>query len=388
MVAERLGGNGVRGEAIVVVAAWIVLSASPANASGQVVADEPTPIASPAPNTPAQETAAAPKGEAPEAPTPLVLRARGPRGKSSGETWDFAFAFESGDRLLLRFALTNLGPGERNAAAVWNWIDPSGEVVEYDNGQRESGWSLEENGRVIRIKSSSLDLRRPLLRVAMKKKRARIELALELPAAPLHAADDGGDRFELWATRAPVTGSYWTRGMTEPRQVRGEASLFYSWLQDEGRELRRVDFVSFDPRSDVYVTAILRENGRSDGWAFFPSAVSSNALTRDIVLCPGPAKSYVWPERILVHREGQAASIRVDPPFLRSDPLSALPKAIGALVGWIYKPMRLWSRATLTIDGAGPASAGVVRSTFGNPLDKAVRKRLGGDPRCRDGGAS
>jgi hypothetical protein len=314
----------------------------------------------------------------------VVLRARGPHGDRSGETWDFAFVFESGERLLLRFVLTNLGPGERNAAAVWHWIDRSGAVVEYDNGQRKGGWSLEQDNRVVHIKSSVLDLRRPTLRVRMTKKRAQIDLAIELPAAPLHVAIDGDDRFELWATHAKVRGSYWKRGMADKQEVRGTGSLFYSWVGDEGRELRRVEFVSFDPGSKIYATTMLWEDGAPDGWAFFEAADGSRRVTHDVVACPASGDDYVWPERILIDGEKTRAEIRVDPPFLRYDALSGLPGAIGVFVRWVYQPMRLWSEASLTIDEAEAAPIrGALRSTFGNPLAKDIRRQLGADPRCR-----
>jgi hypothetical protein len=377
----------VRVGRIALVAA-VVASLAPAGAraAGSNPHDEASPAAS-ARAPQAILSVEAPEPSPPPVVEPVALRVQGPQGARSGETWDFAFVFDSGERLLLRFALTNIGPGDRNAAAVWHWIDPAGGVVEYDNGQREAGWSLEKDARLIRIQSSVLDLRRPTLRLAMTKKRAQIHLAVELPPEPLHTATQGGDRHVLWATHAPVEGSYQKRGMTEARPLRGNASLFYSWVGDEESELRRVDFVSFDVNTPFYTTAILRENGRHESWALFLGADGSRRLTREVVLCPGSRDEFAWPGRLLIRDPELRAVIRVDPPFLRYDPLSALPRTLGALVSWLYKPMRLWSNASLETEGRGSPTRGVLRTTFGNPLKRGVREKLGTDPACRGGAA-
>ncbi len=348
-----------------------------------------SPVTAETAETPRASNAEAPRADSSAvAPAePRTLRSRGPRGDRSAEVWDFAFAFESGDRLLLRFAVTNIGPGNRNAAAVWHWVDADGGAVAYDNGQRAKGWRLEEDARRIRIKSSVLDLRRPTLRLSMGKKRAKIELRVVLPAEPLHEATQDGDQVALWATHAPAEGTYWTRGMEAPREVRGTGSLVYSWLVDERREQRRVELLSFDSNLDLYAIAILRESGLQDTWAIHRLPDGERVLTRDVALCPGNDGDYIWPARLQVASTANLEA-RVEAPFLRSDPVAALPGPVATLVRLVYKPMRLWSSAAIEAEGRASPVQGAVRTSFGNPLSRSAREALGRDPRCRDGGRS
>lgn len=376
----------------------IAAADTPARASG-VESEPPTqPVADASSGDPATHTNAPP---APAAPTststdgapagdteasvavePRPLRVRGPRGDRSAETWDFAIAFENGERLFLQFAITNIGPGDRNAAAMWHWVDADGGVVTYDNGQRASGWSLESDARVIRIKSSVLDLRRPALRLTMDKKRAKIDLRIALPPGPLHEAAEDGDEFALWATHAPAEGTYWTRGMESARPVRGTASLVYSWLADERRERRRVELLSLDSNLDLYVIAILRDSGHQDSWAILRPRDDAPILSGEVALCPGNDGKFIWPARLRVDGDLRATA-RIDAPFLRSDPVAALPRPVATLVRLVYEPRRLWSTAAIDAEGIAPSAAAAVRTSFGNPLSRSARNALGRDPRCR-----
>jgi len=47
------------------------------------------------------------------------------------EWWLFAAELDSGDRVLVEFTLTDVGPGERNAAAIGRWVQQDGAVVAF-----------------------------------------------------------------------------------------------------------------------------------------------------------------------------------------------------------------------------------------------------------------
>jgi len=62
--------------------------------------------------------------------------------ESASEHWEFTARFDSGHYFFAEFLITNIGPGERNAAAIGYIIDPGGTPHRFTNGRRNGHWNL------------------------------------------------------------------------------------------------------------------------------------------------------------------------------------------------------------------------------------------------------
>src|SRR5262245_10834961 len=77
-------------------------------------------------------------------------------GDSASEHWEFTARFDSGHLLFVEFLITNIGLGERNAAAVWHLVTPEGKTHRTTNGRREGNWTLSADHLRMEIGSSML----------------------------------------------------------------------------------------------------------------------------------------------------------------------------------------------------------------------------------------
>src|SRR5262245_43558703 len=74
------------------------------------------------------------------------------------EYWGLTARLDGGYRLFARLGITNEGPGEQSAGALWYLVHPDGHVSEFRNGRSRGWWTLSPDRLYIDIASSTLDL--------------------------------------------------------------------------------------------------------------------------------------------------------------------------------------------------------------------------------------
>jgi hypothetical protein len=169
-------------------------------------------------------------------------------GDSASEHWEFTARFDSGHLLFVEFLITNIGLGERNAAAAWHLVAPEGKIRRTTNGRREANWTLSTDHLRMKIGSSLLDLHTPAYQLQVDKKSIRINLQFrpDVPAVWSEKAVPAGYALDLLAAAVPVKGTIWIKGMATPLTVKGTVAATHSWTNEAGSSLirRRLEFFS------------------------------------------------------------------------------------------------------------------------------------------------
>lgn len=319
-----------------------------------------------------------------DAPTPVrgSAAARLPEGDSASEYWDLTARFESGDTLLVRFLITNQGPGAHTAIAQGYLIRPDGRVVPFINGREAGRWALSDDRLAIDIGSSELDLRGPVRRFAVDNDKRGVKIHLSLPVRrpPLwSAARDGpDDALDLLQLSDEVSGTIWVRGMAAVEPVRGRATLTHGWWNRGHEELarRQIEFFGLGQAFGVYFTDVLPPAGAPRRWLVVARDAGveqrdGGELTLGAPL--GGAGDYPLPRTLAIASGGIEARIDVERELVRVDPFDVIPQPFRFLLSLRSKPMRIWAAATCTLAGpeggaAAAAIPGVVAISYANPL--------------------
>jgi hypothetical protein len=341
------------------------------------VAPDPPPAPSSAATAPVASAAGAPH-----------LEARELRGSSASQAWDFVAQFDSGHLLFTRFLVTNIGPGEQNAAAIWHLVDPDGEVHEFHNGRRRSGWNLENQGHRLRVGSSVLTLRGAEQGILIDKKKVRIDVRFSIPSQVVDEVATGAHRLVLVSFSTPLEASVWHSGMGTPIETTGFVAISLTEEQSAGAALRRVEFVSLDPEYPLFASQVLNESGQREAWAWI-SRGEQIIRAQGLTVCDRiGGGSYPTPGRIVASTGGDRLEIEVEAPFLRYDPLSILPHAFQTVLAWFYTPQRFWAWGSFATHETPESKRGVARVTFNNSLPTSLVEALQEAPECRPASAS
>lgn len=310
----------------------------------------------------------------------------------ASELWNLTAHFDGGYRLFTWFFITNEGPGERTAAAIWYLVHPDGRVAEFRNGRQKGRWKLSPDRRRIDVASSSLDLRGPVCRVAIDSTSQRVKIDLRFPAneGPLWSAASPPStstlRTDTLQISTPVEGTIWDDGLPAPVVVRGTAALTHAWMDESLPRIvqRRIEFFADQPELALYLSDIRAPSGDDRRWLALerggtPDYQSSNfemTLGQPVLL---PAdRNYPIPGRLLVHDGRITMEIHPQRLLLRAHPLGALPQPFRLIYSLKLEPEWVWVDASfhlqLTPGGAAttpPLSVdgrGILAVIFINPL--------------------
>jgi hypothetical protein len=293
--------------------------------------------------------------------------ARLPSGSGASEYWDLAAHFDSGHRLYVRFLITNEGPGVHNGLVFGHVIFPDGRVTPFQNGRRESRWSLASDGRRLEVGASTLDLTATGQRhfdVVKQRQGIRLHLAWAHAdsdvALPLEVS--AAYRIDLLELATPVRGTLWVAGMDAPDAVAGSAVLTHTWTHAIERRAiaRRIDVMSFDATRAFYLADLITPGGMRR------QALAYAERGHDVTFSNG---SVPWPDAASAEHDPNALpqTLRVDvpaatglislgEPWLRHDPLDALPLALRMMYFFGARPQRVWADAKLKIAFSGDAT--------------------------------
>jgi hypothetical protein len=315
-------------------------------------------------------------------------------GDSASEHWEFTARFDSGHLLFVEFLITNIGLGERNAAAAWHLVAPEGKTRHTTNGRREGNWTLSTDHLRMEIGSSLLDLHTPAYQLQVNKKSMRINLQFrpDAPAVWSEKAVPAGYALDLLAAAVSVEGTVWIKGMATPLTVKGTVAATHSWTNEAGSSLirRRLEFFSLQEQNPFYGVEFTAPNGTRAKWVVVkPNGDKLYDSSMVEWTLAGRAKElrehgYEVPATVRVKNaqlEGKAQLERV---LLRADPLVDIPRPFRSVVSLALdlRPRRVWalspyelsfSPTTKTQAAVHLQGAGVTAVTFLNPMPKTQK---------------
>jgi hypothetical protein len=301
------------------------------------------------------------------------------------EYWEVTARFDGGYRLFTRFGITNEGPGERTAGAIWYLVHPDGHVSELRNGREQGNWKLSPDHLRLDIASSSLDLRAPLRRLAIDSTSQHAKLNLQFPAGDTPADSPAGafqtDTLQL---AAPMEGTIWVRGMPAPTAVRGTAALTHTWTDDSLPRIvqRQIEFVADTTDLAFYLSDVTTPGGTSRRWLEVQPSGATAYQSTDFELLLGGANpattdgTYPVPGQLLIRDDRITLDIRVERLLLRTNPLDVVPQPFRLLFSLKIAPQWVWADAsfhlTLSTGAASPpieaGGQGILAVNFMNPL--------------------
>jgi hypothetical protein len=163
---------------------------------------------------------------------------------------------DSGDRVLVELTLTDVGPGERNAAAIGHWVQNDGALVPFSRAKLGGDWQESADRRRIDLEKLVFD--RSAARAQLRVEKGSLKIALDFPLAaqPLASRKLAGGKWEqqLWAGNAEVSASLWKKGMAQPLLAKGRLGLSRRVITGTESKLaqRRLEAFTLD-REAVYV---------------------------------------------------------------------------------------------------------------------------------------
>ncbi|MBX3024836.1 hypothetical protein KF840_07985 [bacterium] len=309
----------------------------------------------------------------------------------ASEMWNVTARLDGGYALLAWFFITNEGPGEQSAAALWYLVHPDGRVAEYRNGRTRGYWTLSADRRRIAIASSSLDLGDQTRRLAIDStsQRVRIDLRFAAAASPPWPAPASSPtaalRTDVLQVATPVTGTIWEGGMATPLAVTGTATVSHTWMDESVPRLlrRRIEFIAEQPGLALYLADDAPASGAPSRWLGLASAAAGAYRSSDLEVTLGPPtltadRRYPVPDHLLVRNGRLSLDIHPQRVLLRADPLDAVPQPFRFLFSLQVAPQWLWVDATFQLQLAadavgGPVAAegrGILGLVYVNPLSR------------------
>lgn len=267
---------------------------------------------------------------------------------ASTEWWVLAARLDSGDQLIVEFTLTDVGPGERNAAAIGNWVAKDGTLTPFSRAKLEGDWTPSADGKRIDLGKFVFDRSKPEAQLRVEKGSLRIVLDFPIAPGPIATRKLAGGKWtqELWVASAPARASLWKRGMTETRTSAGRVALSRRVIDGPEARLaqRRLEVFTLDA-APLYLVEVA-SGARAERWLVACSA-SGKLLAQDSVdLAPREKLSAVSPKLALA---GPAARgvVHAGERIALYDPLADVPAPIRFLLGlrlqsvWMASPFAL-----------------------------------------------
>ena len=289
----------------------------------------------------------------PAEPTALAdPSARLPDGSAASEHWEITVRLDSGHWIMVRFIVTDFGPGDRNAVVLGHVVEPNGQDVLFSNGRLRPYWELSTDRRRLDVGTSHLDLHEPLYRLFIDKDKARIDLHFAPQSLPSPAAGTlpEGYNLEVLALGARVTGTLQMPGMPEAEAATGHISMIHTWMSEDESEVapHRIEFHALADDA-LYVLDLSNAEGRRWNWLLAQESGSAprslagfqTALAGSLDGLSRP--EYSVPAGIRWFGECLDAFAALSRPLLQNDPLQALPQPMRWLVGLRIKPHRVWA---------------------------------------------
>jgi len=291
------------------------------------------------------------------------------------EYWDVTAWFDSGERVVARFLVTNQGPGRRTAAAVGHVIMGGDDVRPFQWGRREGAWAFDATKLRFEIGKATLDLSGGSAVLTVKSTKRRVDLRLTIEDAfGESTSHDVLDTYSI-AAMAPTA----ARAELAGRTLTGSGAVTHTWMERPEEDLlrRRDDLYARDGDTTFYVSVLtLTEGGQEQNLVldFNGSGISAGGTANVDFggLRPGSNPDYP------VHStwSGSLAEARWEATLererLRMNPLDILPQPFRFLLALGGRPQRIWSDARVKVERGKRAAElrGVAVSTFARPVER------------------
>jgi len=302
------------------------------------------------------------------------------------EYWDVTARFDDGYRLFARFGITNEGPGEHTAGAIWYLVHPDGRVSEFRNGRVDGRWRLSPDHLRIDVASSSLDLHAPVRRLALDSNTQRAEIALQFPVSDMPVWPPGPSAFrtDTLQMSAPIEGTIQVDRMPAPVVVRGTATLTHAWGDESIFTLvqRRIEFFATGPDLAVYLSDVTTPTGQHHRWLVVERNGTVDYQARDFELLLDHSSRatadgrFPVPEALLARDGRITLHVRPQRMLLRANALDVIPQPFRLLFSFKTDPRWVWADATFDLNLPAAATGasidvsgqGILAVNFLNPL--------------------
>ena len=315
-------------------------------------------------------------------------------GDHASEHWDLTARFDSGHVLVAEFIITNIGIGNRNAAAFGSVITPDGKKLRFRNGRQEGNWQISPDRLLIEVGKSRLDLHGPPYQLRVDKKQLKFDIQIRPngPAAWSDAFADSGFAIDLLAASATAQGSLWTKGMSAPIDIRGTLAFTHSWTEEASTDLivRRVEFFSLQPECPLYAVDLTAPNGKHTQWMVTKAVNNTAGWAQHVTFAmAGEAHGsqvagYPVPGSLRLKAPEFEGQVQLERVLLQDDPLDDLPKIFRWVISLMLnlRPHRAWALSPFEVSCPNSHSShiepvntlqraqgtGVTAVTFLNPL--------------------
>ena len=291
--------------------------------------------------------------DGPAPPEPIDAGARLPAGGSASEYWDLTAPLADGFRVIVRFTITNEGPGERSAAAFGHLLRPGAAPVAFQNGRREGGWRLSPDGRRIEIGSSLLDLPDGVRHFEVDNEKRGVKLFLDWRAdasarrVPAAALPDGY-AIDVLQLGSPVRASVQVPGMAAARKLEGTLTLTHTWMPvaESQLVLRRIDVTSVGAGGGFHLVDLRAPAGKHFAWLSAARSEAPASSWWDVETrteSPMNSGSYPIPARLSLSAPGLRGDVTFGPAWLDVDPLATLPAFLRMVYSLRGRPHRSWT---------------------------------------------
>ena len=276
-------------------------------------------------------------------------------GDQSSEHWDVTARFDSGHVLVAEFIITNIGIGDRNAAAFGSVVTPDGKKYRFRNGRQEGNWYISPDRLLIQVGKSHLDLHGPSYRLRVDKNHLKLDMLIQPngPAAWSDAFVDAGLAIDLLAASATVYGSLWMEDMPAPIDIRGTVAFTHSWTEEASTDaiVRRVEFFSLQPRCPLYAVDLTAPNGMRTQWMVIKAAnnpagwVQQATFVMDGQAQGSQAGNYPVPGGLHLKAPELEGQVQIERVLMDDDPFDNLPRIFRWVVSLVLnlRPHRAWA---------------------------------------------
>jgi hypothetical protein len=312
-------------------------------------------------------------------------------GEFASEHWELTARFDSGHLLFAEFIITNIGFGDRNAAATGYVVDPDEKLHRFRNGRREGRWTLSPDRLRLQIGSSTLDFSSLPYRFQVDKRNLRINLRFRPEKGAIWAGEPApiGYTLDLLDAAAPIEGSIWVQGMEHPMIVTGVVAVTHSWMNELGSRLvlRRIEFFSLQEDCPVYSVEVIAPDKTHTQWLVVRQEGALLRESRGMAFSlDGGAKetstrNYPIPRSLRFHNAALEGQVQLSRLVLHYDPLGDLPQPFRFFVSLLLnlRPQRVWALSPFEVAFRPEEAAlaqcpqsiqgtGVTAVTFLNPI--------------------
>ena len=312
-------------------------------------------------------------------------------GEFASEHWELTARFDSGHLLFAEFIITNVGFGDRNAAAIGYVVDPNEKLHRFRNGRREGRWTLSPDRLRMQIGSSTLDFSSIPYRLQVDKRSLHIDLRFRPEKGAIWTGEPAptGYALDLLDAAAPIEGSIWVQGMEHPITVAGVVAVTHSWMNELGSSLvlRRIEFFSLQEDCPLYSVEVIAPDKTHTQWLVVRQKGTLGRESQGVIFSldggteETSTRDYPIPRSLRFHNAELEGQVQFSRLVLHYDPLSDLPQPFRFFVSLLLnlRPHRVWALAPFTVAFRPEEAAlaqcsqsiqgtGVTAVTFLNPM--------------------